>query len=48
MIVNEIAKFWNPPIAAEQLLRVAELVQGPLVAVVLARCPGWCRFHPPS
>ena len=32
MIVNEIAKFWKPPIAAEQLLRVAELVQDLLVA----------------
>ena len=29
MIVNEIAKFWKPPIAAEELLRVAELVEDP-------------------
>ena len=31
MIVNEIAKFWNPPMAAEELLRVAELVEDLLV-----------------
>ena len=48
MIVNEIAKFWNPPIAAEELLRVAELVQDLLVVSLLPRLCGWCRFHPPS
>ena len=31
MIVKLIAKFWNPPIAAEQLLRVAQLVEDLLV-----------------
>ena len=31
MIVKLMAKFWNPPIAAEELLRVAQLVEDLLV-----------------
>ena len=44
MIVNEIAKFWNPPIAAEELLRVAELVQDLLVARRAGAGPGVVPF----
>ena len=42
MIVNEIAKFRNPPIAAEELLRVAEPVKDLLVlrGLVRGRCVG--------
>ena len=48
MIVNEIAKFWKPPIAPEELLRVAEPVQDPLVLVGVVAARRWCRFHQPS
>ena len=39
MIVNEIAKFWKPPIAAEELLRVAELMEDLLLPRRCGSCP---------